>query len=74
MKVLVALIALIMASSGAAIAASKPPMASGTPQTFATQSTAQAHCPKDEIVWLNTASGVYHEQGMRWYGKTKQGA
>ena len=24
------------------------------------------------MVWVNTASGVYHKSG-RWYGKTKEG-
>ena len=24
-------------------------------------------------VWVNTASGVYHYQGERWYGRTKEG-
>jgi hypothetical protein len=42
--------------------------------TFATESAAQAHCPKDEVVWLNTPSGIYHEKGTRWYGRTKHGA
>jgi hypothetical protein len=23
--------------------------------------------------WVNTASGVYHYPGTRWYGQTKQG-
>ena len=41
---------------------------------FATESAAQAHCPKDDVVWLNTPSGIYHEKGMRWYGRTKHGA
>jgi hypothetical protein len=27
----------------------------------------------DELVWVNTASGVYHKKGSRWYGKTKKG-
>jgi hypothetical protein len=25
------------------------------------------------MVWVNTDSGVYHQAGTRWYGKTKQG-
>lgn len=25
------------------------------------------------MVWINTASGVYHKNGSRWYGKTKNG-
>jgi hypothetical protein len=24
-------------------------------------------------VWVNTATGVYHRSGSRWYGKTKKG-
>jgi hypothetical protein len=43
-------------------------------QLFTSESAAQAHCPRDEVVWLNTASGIYHEKGMRWYGRTRHGA
>jgi len=43
-------------------------------QLFATEAAAQKHCPHDEVVWLNTNSGIYHEKGMRWYGRTKHGA
>jgi hypothetical protein len=41
---------------------------------FASQQQAQQHCPKDVVVWLNIPTGIYHLQGMRWYGATKHGA
>lgn len=41
---------------------------------FATEQSAQTHCPRDVVVWLNTKTGIWHEKGMRWYGRTKQGA
>lgn len=41
---------------------------------FQSEREAQAHCPKDTVVWVNTNSGVYHFKGQRWYGRTKQGA
>jgi hypothetical protein len=43
-------------------------------QLFPTETEAQKHCPADVIVWVNTPSGIYHLKGMRWYGKTKNGA
>ena len=45
-----------------------------TVQQFDSEAAAQAHCPNDTVVWLNTNSGIYHEKGMRWYGRTKYGA
>lgn len=41
---------------------------------FTTEDAAQAHCPRDAVVWLNTKTGIWHEKGMRWYGRTKEGA
>jgi hypothetical protein len=41
---------------------------------FQSQDAAQARCPNDTVVWLNTRSGVYHFQGERWYGNTEHGA
>ncbi len=43
-------------------------------QEYSTERAAQAHCPRDTVVWLNTNSGIYHEKGMRWYGNTREGA
>ncbi len=45
-----------------------------TIQYFSTEAAAQAHCPRDVVVWLNTKTGIYHLKGERWYGNTKQGA
>ena len=41
---------------------------------FNSETQAQQHCPNDTVVWLNTATGVYHFAGQRWYGATKNGA
>ena len=49
-------------------------VASTTLPLFRSESAAQSHCPRDVVVWLNTRTGIYHEKGMRWYGRTKSGA
>lgn len=41
---------------------------------FATEQSAQQHCPSDVVVWLNLPTGIYHLKGQRWYGRTKRGA
>ena len=30
-------------------------------------------CHGDEVVWVNTRTGVEHRRGMRWFGATKEG-
>ena len=57
-----------------AIAALAAPLPAAAQAFFATQDAAQAHCPNDTVVWLNTRSGVYHFYGERWYGNTEDGA
>jgi hypothetical protein len=42
-------------------------------QQFPTQQSAQAHCPRDIVVWLNLPTMIWHYQGQRWYGRTKKG-
>lgn len=44
------------------------------PPLFDSENAAQAHCPRDVVVWLNIPSGIYHYKGERWYGRTKHGA
>jgi hypothetical protein len=43
-------------------------------QLFSTEAELQTHCPQDQVVWLNTDSGISQEKGTRWYGNTKHGA
>jgi DNA uptake protein ComE-like DNA-binding protein len=61
-------------SSGSGSPASTPPSKpTTTAKTSApTQTVAQAP-PQKGMVWVNTDSGVFHKEGSRWYGKTKQG-
>lgn len=47
---------------------------SGVATEFDSEEAAQAHCPSDTVVWLNTNSGIYHYSGERWYGNTNYGA
>lgn len=58
----------------AAILASVAFSPANAQELFSSQQAAQAHCPQDTVVWLNTASGIYHMQGERWYGRTRHGA
>jgi hypothetical protein len=64
----------IMPAVGVNASAKAPASTAGSLASFPTEAAAQAHCPADEVVWLNTISGIYHVKGMRWYGKTKYGA
>jgi hypothetical protein len=44
-------------------------------ETFSTVASAQAHCPGDAVVWLNTSHGrLFHTAGSKYFGKTKHGS
>jgi DNA uptake protein ComE-like DNA-binding protein len=53
------------APAAPAPAASAPPAAKSAPQAQAS--------PGSGMVWVNLDSGVYHKEGTRYYGKTKNG-
>jgi hypothetical protein len=51
----------------------RPPAASKSSEVAkSTQSEARVP-PAKGMVWVNTKSGVFHSEGDRWYGKTKEG-
>jgi DNA uptake protein ComE-like DNA-binding protein len=61
-------------------AAQRPPAAQQTPaenrsgaQVEAAPSGAAQQPPQKGMVWVNLNTGVYHREGDRWYGKTKNG-
>jgi hypothetical protein len=39
----------------------------------ASEAQAQASCPSDTVVWVNSKSGIYHFKGTHNYGNTKRG-
>lgn len=69
------LVAILFVSQFAVARAARPPLVAYVQiAMFSSESAAQAHCPRDVVVWLNTKTGIWHEKGMRWYGRTKYGA
>jgi hypothetical protein len=62
--------------AGPAIASTLPAaiIVAAAPAMFDVEAAAQTHGLRDVVVWLTAPTGVYHEKGMRWYGRTKHGA
>jgi len=46
---------------------------SSAPPASAKSSAPAQGSPGNGMVWVNTDSGVYHKEGSRYYGKTKEG-
>ena len=40
---------------------------------FRTEEQAQAHCPKDTVVWLDAQSGIYYLKRHESYGSSTAG-
>src|SRR6266446_1719460 len=55
--------------------ASAPPASPASTEKSAGEPAKQQAPPVKgaSMVWVNTDSGVYHQRGTRWYGKTKKG-
>ena len=51
----------------------KPSAAGKSPDTSKSTTTEARVPPEKGMVWVNTSSKVYHKEGDRWYGKTKEG-
>jgi len=57
----------------AAPAAPSPEVPPPAPAASAKASASAQGSPGSGMVWVNTETGVYHKEGSRYYGKTKQG-
>ncbi|HYB42314.1 MAG TPA: helix-hairpin-helix domain-containing protein [Candidatus Methylomirabilis sp.] len=72
---------MVMVGGAAAAPAAAAPAAPAAPSKVTASTTSKGSADKTEarvppakgMVWVNTKSKVYHLEGDRWYGKTKEG-
>lgn len=78
------LLVALLAAANIAVRAQSPPAAASSPsdsgaapQNYERQKpSASSQTPSassNHVVWVNTASHIYHQPGTRYYGKTKRG-
>jgi hypothetical protein len=51
----------------------QPPAAAKAAESAKSSTTEARVLPAKGMVWVNTGTGVFHREGDRWYGKTKEG-
>ena len=52
----------------------KPAVVSSPVTLYGDARPAQQHCARDEVVWVNLATGFYHQRSGAYYARTRRGA
>jgi hypothetical protein len=65
---------LLLSVAAAVICSSPYAQSTGGLGQFPTEESAQVHCPKDTVVWLNLPTMIWHYKGQRWYGMRSIGS